>query len=192
MLIGMLFALAIVCILFVGPTFDNILMAIIVYGGLIVAMILAFVYSSRLSSGIAGFLMGGPGGKADTRFQLAEKYEIEHRYNEAIETYMQMIAKDKKDALARLKLADLYAKLRDHDNCMKYLEEAVLLPKGLPKGLSENERINRINRLADMYLKHKRDRRSAVKVLRVIVNEHPKSRYAVYARERIVQIKKGA
>ncbi len=188
MLIGMMMAAAIVCILFIGPTFENTWMAIAVYGGLIVGMVFAFWYSSRLSGGIAGMLMGGSVGKAKQTYGLAERYEIERKYDEAIAVYLKAIAKEKKDPVPRLRLADLYYKVRDFDNCIKYMQEAVQMPKGL----SEHERCNRINRLADLYLKHKGDRAAAARALRLILEEFPESKYSVYARERIVQIKKSA
>ncbi len=181
-------AMAIICILFIGPTFESTWMAIVVYGGLIVGMILAFWYSGRLSGGIAAALMGGSGARSKEKYALAEKYEIERRYDDAITAYLAAITKEKNDPAPRLKLADLYLKKKDYANCIKYLQEAVLMPKGLP----ENERCARINRLADLYIQHGRNRAAAVRALRLILRDYPEGRYALYARERIVQIKKGA
>jgi outer membrane protein assembly factor BamD (BamD/ComL family) len=59
----------------------------------------------------------------------------------------------------------------------------------MPKGLSEDERCSRINRLADLYLEHKDDRASAIRGLTLIIKDYPKSRAAIYARERIDQIR---
>ena len=188
MLIGMLMALAIVCLLYARPTFENTWVAIAVYGGVIAGMILAWWYSQRLSGGLADFMLGGSGGqKAKETYSLAERYEIEHKYEEAIELYLTAIEKDKKNPEPRKKLADLYCKIGDYGNSIRYMLEIL----DLPKGVSEQERCVLINRIADLYLEHKRDRSSAVKVLRRIVKDFPESRYAVYARERIVQIKKG-
>ena len=60
------------------------------------------------------------------------------------------------------------------------------------KGLDEHERCSRINSLADLYIEHKRDRAAAVRALKLILDEFPNSKSALYARERIVGIKKGA
>jgi tetratricopeptide (TPR) repeat protein len=188
MLIGMMMTLGIICLLIIGPTFENTWVAIAVYGGLIVGAILAFYYSDRLSGGIANTIMGGSGGKTKQAYSLAERYVTERKYAEAIEEYLKAIAKEKKNPVPRLRLADIYYKLRDYDNCIKYLSEAVQLPKGL----DEHERCNRINRLADLYIEQKRDRAAAVRALKLILNEFPKSKSALYARERIVEIKKGA
>ena len=186
MLIGMLMTLAIICILLVGPSFDNMLIAALVYGGLVVGAIMAFIYGNRLSEGIAGALLGGSGGHSNQKPDPADALIAERRYGEAITLYMKVIAKKKKDPAPRLKLADLYMKLRDYDNCIKYIEEAV----HMPKGLSDDERCSRLNRLADIYLQQKRDGESAIKALELIVKDHPRSKYAVFARERIREIKK--
>ncbi len=186
MLIGMLFALAIICILIIGPTFENIWVAILVFGGMIVAMILAFIYSSRLSGGIAGALLGS-GGRMKKERDQGDFFIDARKYDEAVKFYLREISKKKKDATLRLKLADVYLKLKDYKNCIKYMEEAVRIPKGLPP----DEQCARINRLADLYLKHKRDRTAAIGALKLILANHPTSRHASYARERIAEIKKG-
>jgi tetratricopeptide (TPR) repeat protein len=185
MLIGMMFAMAIVCMLFIGPSFDSTLVAVLVYGGLIVGMIAAFLYSNRLSSNIAGALMGGPAGKIREVDAHAGALVSERRYKEAIQLYLQAIAKDKRDPSLRLKLADIYLKIRDYENAIKYIEEAIRMPKGL----SEDTRCSRINRLADLYLEHKDDRASAIRALQLIMKDYPKTRSAVYARDRIAHIR---
>jgi len=180
-----MFAMAIVCILFVRPTFDNTMTAVFVYGGLVVGMIVAFWYSHRLSGGIAGALLGGSGGKIKQVDAHAGALVSERKYNEAIQLYRQAIAKDRKDPSLRLKLADIYLKIRDYDHALEYIEEAVRMPKGL----SEDERCQRINRLADLYLQHKGDRASAIRALQLIINDYPRSKSAIFARERIGQIR---
>jgi tetratricopeptide (TPR) repeat protein len=186
-MIGMLMTIAIIGILLVGPTFDNMLVAVLVYGGMVIATILAFVYGNRISEGIARALLGGSGGHSNQKTDPGKALIAERRYDEAIALYIKVIAKRKKDPAPRLKLADLYMKLRDYDNCIKYMEEAVRLAGGL----DEEERCSRINRIADLYLKHKRDRASAIAVLELIPREHPRGKYAGYARERIAEIRKG-
>ncbi|NQU08148.1 MAG: tetratricopeptide repeat protein [Candidatus Abyssubacteria bacterium] len=188
MIIGMLMTLAIIGLLYAGPTFENTWVAVAVYGGLIVGAILAFWYSGRLSGGIADLILGGSGGKVKETYSLAEKYAAEHKYKDAVEVYRRAIEKDNKNPTPRLKLADLYYKLRSIDNSIRCMEEA----SQLPKGMSEAERCTVINRIADLYLHHKRDPASAVRVLRGIIEKYPAGKYAVYARERIVQIKKDA
>jgi tetratricopeptide (TPR) repeat protein len=183
----MLMAAAILCILVIRPTFDSLWIAVLIYGGMIVGMILAFMYSNRLSSGIAGAMLGS-GGKMKQERDHGDDLITERKYDEAVEFYLKKISKKKKNAVLRLKVADLYLKLRDHKNCIKYMEEAVRLPKGLPL----DEQCARINRLADLYLKHKHDRAAAINALKLILQNHPKSRHAVYARERIAGLKKDA
>ena len=185
MLIGMLFAMAIVCILFIRPTFETTLMAVLFYGGLIVAMIAAFWYSNRLSGGIARALMGGPGGKIKQVDAHAGALVSERKYEEAILLYRQAISKDRKDPSLRLKLVDIYMKIRDYENALKYIEEAIRMPKGM----SEDERCLRINRLADLYLRERDDRASAIRALMLIIKDYPKSKSAIFARERIGQIR---
>jgi tetratricopeptide (TPR) repeat protein len=186
MLIGMLFAMAIVCILFIGPDFETTFTAVLVYGGLIVGMIAAFWYSNKLSGGIAGALTGGPGGSINQVDAHASALVSERKYEEAIQLYRQAIIRRKKDPSLRLKLGDIYIKIRDYDNALKYIEEAIRMPKGL----SEHERCLRINRLADLYLQEKDDRGSAIRALKFIITDYPKSRSAIFARERIAQIRK--
>ncbi len=186
MLIGMLFAMAIVMLLYSGAATDDLLTAVAVYGGLIIGMIAAFWYANRVSGGIAGALLGGSGGKTDPTMARADAFVSERKYDEAIGLYRKALAKNKKNPAPRLKLADLYFKLRDYDNCVKYIEQAV----GVPRGLSDDERCSRLNRLADIYLQQKRDRASAIKALELIVKDHPKSKYAVFARERIKHIRR--
>ena len=187
MLIGMLMAALIVGLLFIGPSFENIWVAIAVYGGIIVGMILAWWYSGRLSGGIAGFILGGSaGGDLKETYSLAEKDETEHRYGDAIEHYRRAIEKDRKSPLPRIKLADLHYKLGDYDQCIKYMREALRLSKTM----SESERYSLINRIADVYLEKKGDPASALEVLRRIIKESPGSRYAVYAQDRMLQIRK--
>lgn len=183
MLIGMLFAMAIVCMLFVH--FDNMMTMVLVYGALITGMIAAFWYSNKLSGGIAGALLGGPGGKIKQIDAQAGALVSGRRYNDAIQLYLQAIARDKKDPSLRLKLADIYLKIRDYDNAIKYIELAIRMPKGL----SEDTRCGRINRLADLYLQYKDDRAPAIRALQLIIKDYPKSRAAIYARERIDQIR---
>jgi tetratricopeptide (TPR) repeat protein len=186
MLIGMLMAAAIICLLLIGPSFENVWVAIAVYGGIIGGMLLVWWYSARLSGGVAGFLSGDSvGGKVKETYSLAEKYEVEHKYKAATDLYKRAFEKDKKNPAPRKKLADLYYRLRDYDNCLKYMQEAL----SLPGEMSEAERCDLMNRIADVYLQHKRDRASAVAILRRIINEFPSSKYAVYARDRIMQIK---
>ncbi len=187
MLIGMLFAMAIVMLLYTGAATDDLLTAVLVYGGLIIGMFAAFWYSSRLSSGISGALLGGgSSGKTDPTMARANALVSERKYDEAVEMYCQAISRNKKDPTPRLKLADLYFKLGDYDNCIKYIEQAV----NMPKGLSDSERCSRLNRLADIYLQQKRDDASAIRMLKLIVKDHPKSKYAVFARERIREMRK--
>jgi tetratricopeptide (TPR) repeat protein len=185
MLIGMMFALAIICILIVRPTFETTLTAVLFYGGIVVGMIAAFWYSRRLSGGIAGALMGGPGGKIKKVDAHASALVSERRYKDAVQLYREAIAKNKKDPSLRLNLADIYLKIRDYDSALKYIEQAVQMPKGM----SEDERCSRINRLADLYLEHKDDRASAIRALQLIIKDYPESRSAVFARERIGQIR---
>jgi tetratricopeptide (TPR) repeat protein len=181
----MLFAMAIVMLLYTGAATDDLLTALVVYGGLIIGMFAAFWYSNRLSSGIAGALLGGgSGGKTDPTVARADALVSERKYDDAIGLYLQAIAKNKKNPAPRLKLADLYFRLRDYDNCLKCIEQAVRMRKGL----SDDERCSRLNRLADIYLQQKRDRASAIKALQLIVKDYPKSKSAVFARERIKQI----
>ena len=186
MLIGMLMAVLIVGLLFIGPTFENIWVTVAVYGGIIMGMILAWWYSGRLSGGIAGFILGvSDGGTAKETYSLAEKYETEHKYEEAIEHYRRAIEKDKKNPQPRMRVADLHYRLGDYDHCIAYLQEALKLYKTM----SEGERCSLMNRIADVYLERKRDPVSALKVLGRIVKEFPDSRYAVYARDRMLQIR---
>jgi tetratricopeptide (TPR) repeat protein len=186
MLIGMLMAAAIVCLLFIGPTFENTLVAVAVYGGVILGMILVWWYSQRVSGGIADFLSGGSGSeKVKETYGLAERYEAEHKYGEAIKLYREAIEKDSKNPTPRKKLGDLYYRLRDYDKSIKCMLEIL----DLPKGVSEDERCALMNRIADLCLQHKKDKRSAIVILKRLIKEFPDSKYAVYARERIVQIK---
>lgn len=186
MLIEMLIVVGIIALLLVGPSFENVWVAIAVYGGIIGGMLFVWWYAARLSGGVAGFLTGSSAsGKVKKTYSLAEKYEVEHKYEAAIELYKQAFEKDKKDPAPRKKLADLYYRLRDYDNCLKYMHEAL----SMPGEMSEPERCDLMNRIADVYLQYKNDRASAVEILRRIINESPKSKYAVYARDRIMQIK---
>ena len=101
----MLMTLAIICLMVAGPTFENTIVAIAVYGGIILGGILAFWYSQRVSGGIADFFMGGSGTqKVKETFGQAERYEAEHKYEEAIEIYRRATGKDKKNPFPRKKL----------------------------------------------------------------------------------------
>lgn len=187
MLIGMLMAVLIVGLLIVGPTFENTLVAVAVYGGIIVAMILGWWYSQRLSGGIAGMMLGVSNrGRAKETYDLAEKYETEQKFDDAVEVYREAIERDQKNPAPRIKLAGLYNRLGDYDNSIKYMKEAL----DMPKGLSQDERVSLINRLADLYVQKKQDPASAIKVLKQIVKEFPNTQYALYARERAHQIRK--
>lgn len=186
MLIGMLMTLAIIGLLYAGPDFDNTMVAIAVYGGVILGMILAWWYMQRASGGIADFFMGGSERqKVDETFSRAERYEIEQKYDEAIELYHGAIKKKPKNPVPRKKLGDLYFKLGDYGNSIKYMLEIL----DLPKGVSDDERCTLMNRIADLYLHQKKDKRSAMAILKRLVREFPDSKYAAYARERIVQIR---
>jgi tetratricopeptide (TPR) repeat protein len=187
MLIGMLFAMAIVMLLYIRPSFDNVFVALAVYGGLIVAMVLAFIYSDRLSAGIAAFLLGsGNVGKIKETYSLAERFEIERNFKGAIEIYRRAIERDKTSVVPRLKLADLYYQLNDFDNCLACLQQALNLSS---RQMSVSERCSLMNRMADLYLHNKAEPAQAVEVLRRLIKEHPKSKYALYARDRIMSIK---
>lgn len=187
MLIGMLLAVVIVGLLVTGAGPDDVLVAIALYGGLIVAMILAFIYSERLSLGIAGFFLGGSaGGRVQETYSLAERYEVEHKFEDAIRTYLEALERDRRNPTPRLRLADLYYRLGDYDNCVKYMHEALSVT---PK-MSQSERCAVMNRIADVYLQHKRDPASAVAILKQLIREFPKSKSALYARDRIARIRK--
>ncbi|MBI4833145.1 MAG: tetratricopeptide repeat protein [Candidatus Lindowbacteria bacterium] len=187
MLIEILMVLFIIGLLYAGPTFENIWVAIAVYGGIIAGMILALWYSGRLSGGVAGFLLGGTAaGKVKETYDLAEKYEVEHRFEEAIAIYQGAFANDKKNPAPRIRLADLYYHLEDYDNCIKYMREAL----GLAASMPESERVSLMNRLADVHLQKKRDAPSAIAILNRVVEEFPKTKYALYARERIIELKR--
>ena len=186
MLIGMLMVVLIVGLLLIGPSFENIWTALAVYGGIIVGMLIAWWYSGRLSGGIAGFILGeSVGGDVKETYSLAERYETEHEYRNAIEQYRRAIEKDKKSARPRMKLADLHYRLGEYDHCITYMQEAL----HLSKTMSVSERCALMNRIADVYLEQKHDPASALEVLRDIVKEFPDSRYAVYARDRMLQIR---
>jgi len=186
MLIGMLMAVLIVGLLVIGPSFENIWVTLAVYGGIIGGMLLAWWYSGRLSGGIAGFMLGdSAGADAQETYSLAERYETEHEYGKAIEQYRRAIEKDKKNVQPRMKLADLHYRLGEYDRCITHMQEAVDLSRTMPM----SERCALMNRLADVYLEQKHDPVSALEILRKIVTEFPDSRYAVYARDRMMQIK---
>ncbi|RJP65517.1 MAG: tetratricopeptide repeat protein [Candidatus Abyssobacteria bacterium SURF_17] len=189
MFIEILIVAAIIGLLFIGPRFENAWVAIAVYGGVIVGMILALWYSGRLSSGIAGFLLGGSGGgKVKETYDLAEKYEVEHRYEDAINVYRRAFEKDKKNPTPRMRLADLYYRLGDYDNCLTYMQEALRLSQTM----SDSERCSLMNRIADVHLQHKHDPASAATILKQIIKEFPNSKHALFARERIAEMKKNA
>jgi len=186
MLIGMLFTVAIICILVVGPSFDNVMVAIAIYGGIILGMIVLWWYSSKWTGGITDFFMGVSGGKAKETYHLAEKYEIEHNYEAAMDVYRKAIEKDKKNPEPRTKLADLYHKLGDFDKCVKYMEESLALSRSMSAG----ERVAVLNRIADLHLHSRNDPASAISVLRRIVKDFPDTKFALNARERMVNIKR--
>ncbi|MBI5117385.1 tetratricopeptide repeat protein [Candidatus Poribacteria bacterium] len=186
MLIEILLVLLIIGVLLAGPTFESIWTAIAVYGGIIMGMILALWYSGRLSGEIAGFLLGGSAaGKAKKTYDLAQKCEVEHKFEEAVALYRSALESDKKNPSPRIRLADLYYRLEDYDNCIRYMREALTLAASM----SESERVSLMNRLADVYMQRKQDTAAAISILKRITEEFPKSKHAVYARERMIQIR---
>ena len=181
MLIQMLLVVLIIGMLIAGPSVADIWTLAAVIGGLL----LMLWYSRRFSEGIANLLLGGMGStREEQTYSLGEKYEIEHDYDAAIEQYMLAARKDKKSPTPRLKLANLYYKLEDYDNCLKYLEEALRMSKGMPV----DNRCTVVNRVADIYIQNKQDSSSAVRVLKRFAEQFPNTQYASYARDRISQI----
>ena len=189
MLIGMLMAVLIIGLLVAGPTFENIWVAVAVYGGIILGMILAFRYSSGLAGGIANSLMGGSarGGKADMLYAEAKKCELERNYKGAVEIYRRAIKMDAKNPEPRKRMADLYLRLRKYDAAIGCMGEIL----DRCRGMTDGERCSLMNRMADIHLSNKRDPASAVEVLERLVEQYPKSTSALYARERIAEIRKG-
>jgi tetratricopeptide (TPR) repeat protein len=180
--------LGIICLLIVGPTFENTLVALAVYGGIIIGMILAWWYSQKASGGIADFFMGSSGSaKVNKTLALGKQYEAERNYKAAIEQYNLAIKKNKKDPEPRRRLVELYKRLRNIDKTIQYMQELV----DLPKGVSVDERCTLMNRMADLYLSKKNDRQSAVAILERLEKEFAGTKYAEYARDRIAEIKKG-
>jgi outer membrane protein assembly factor BamD (BamD/ComL family) len=55
--------------------------------------------------------------------------------------------------------------------------------------MTPDERCALVNRMADIYLKHKKDRAAAIKILSRIIDEYPKSASAGYAQERIAALR---
>lgn len=188
MLIGMLLTVLITGILVAGPSIDNLWLAIAVYGGIVAAIIIAWLYAGNLSNGIAGFMLGGTGGKGDKALGLARRYEIDGDYQAAVAVYNRVIKRQKKNPLPRIKLAELHYKLGDYDRFVRYMDEALAVGSKLPQG----ERCELINRIADAHLHRRKDPASAIAILRRLVQQFPDSKYALYARERIMQIKESA
>jgi tetratricopeptide (TPR) repeat protein len=186
MLIEMLLVILIIGLIVAGPSFKNIWVGIAVYGGIIGGLVFAWWYSRQLSGSIADLLLGGMGGdKVKPTYGLAEKYEMEHNYEAAINQYLLAIKKDKKNPTPRLKLANLYYRLEDYDNCLRHMEEALRISKAIPL----DNRCTTVNRIADIYIQHKADPNSAVRILKELADKHPATKYAAYARDRIARIK---
>lgn len=177
----MLLVILIIGMLIAGPSIVDMWMLAAVIGGLLVAL----WYTRRISGGIADLLVGGMGSrKSEQTYSLAQRYETDHNYEAAIDQYLLAIKKTKKDPTPRMKLANLYYKLGDYDNCLTYMNDALRVSTRM----SLYDRCTLANRIADLYLQHKGDTASAVAVLKQIVEDEPTSKYAEYARDRISEI----
>ncbi len=183
-MIQLLLVLFIIGLLLGGPSCGNIWLTRLFYTGIIGFVILAFWYSNRLSSGIANFLFGGSAGKANDALLRAERLEGQNNFRSAVEAYEEAIQKDKKNPAPQLKLANLYFRLREYDKGLQCMLDA--LQKG--KNISASERCSAMNRMADIYIQHKKNPAAAVEILSRIIAEYPNSKYARYARERIAGI----
>ncbi|RJP17803.1 MAG: hypothetical protein C4520_15650 [Candidatus Abyssobacteria bacterium SURF_5] len=186
MLLQLLIVVLIIGLLVAGPSFENILITIGFYGGIIGSLVVAFLYAGRVSGGIADFLSGIPvSGKTDRAIARAERSELERGYEEAVRLYQQIISKDRKNPAPRLKLAELHFKLRDYDKYLQQMHEMLDACRKMPM----SERCALINRMADIYLQRKKDPAAAVEILSRIIAEFPKTKYAGYARERIAGLR---
>ena len=182
MLIQLLIVVLIIGLLYAGPTFDNILITLAFYFGVIGSLIAGFWYAGRVSGSIADVILGGFGNeKTDLTLALAEQHERERKYQSAIDLYKKAIAKNRKNPAPRLKLANLYLRLKKYDLCLGCMEETLQACRGMPM----SERCTLMNRMADICLQHKQDPAAASKILLRIISEYPESTYAAYARERI-------
>jgi tetratricopeptide (TPR) repeat protein len=181
MLIQLLIVILIIGLLYAGPTFDNILITLAFYGGIIGGLAVAFWYAGRLSGGIADALLGGSGGRTDPTFGRAEQYERERKFQAAIELYQKAISKDKRNPTPRLKLADLHLRLRNYDLALQQMKETLQVCRRMPM----SERCALMNRMADIHLQHRKDSAAAAQILSQIISEFPDTKYSAYARERI-------
>jgi tetratricopeptide (TPR) repeat protein len=184
MLIQSLLVLLIMGLLISGVSFGSVWANVAVYGGMIGGIIFAFFYSRKLSGGIAEFITGGSGGKINENLAAAERYESQKDFKAAVDAYRKAIAKDKKNPGIRLKLIDLYLKLHNYDMCLNQMQETLQACPRMPM----NQRCSLMNRMADIYLQHKKEPAAASAILSQIIAEFPDSKYAAYARERIAAI----
>ncbi len=181
MLIQMLLTVLIIGMLIAGTSVGNVW----TFVGAIAGIILLAWYARRVSGGIANLLLGDMSGrKVEQTYSLAQKYELDHDYEAAINEYLLAIKKNKKDPTPKMKLGNLYYQLGDYDNCLACMNDALRLSKKM----SPEARCTLANRIADLYLQHKGDSASAVAVLKQITEGLPTSTYAEYARDRISQI----
>lgn len=183
MLIQLLIVVAIIGILYVRPSFDNIFITIGFYTGVLGGFVFLFWYARRLSGSIVDLLVGGSmkSGKADQLINMAELHEHEKKYEAAVELFEKAIAKDKGNPAPRVKLAELYLRLQKYD---LYLQHMRNLLDTCPK-VPMSDRCTYMNRMADICLNQQENPKAAIEILSRIIKEFPQSKYALYARERI-------
>jgi tetratricopeptide (TPR) repeat protein len=117
-------------------------------------------------------------------YDIAEKLTTEGRYAEAVAEYERAIEEAPDDVAPRTFLADTYCKAGQYELAARALDEALKLD------LSEEERCQIANRLADIHLHYTDEPEKAIEVLSGIVDAYPESAFARYARERIARIRK--
>lgn len=112
-------------------------------------------------------------------YDRADAAERQMDWQSAAALYQEALAADPKDGEAMWRLAEVYLKMGNFQAAINYFMNMLALPQDADKACAIRMR------LADLYENNLRNRRAAAEQLRAIVRDHPQSKYARFARERL-------
>lgn len=185
MLISMLMTLLIIMFLLTGgtPTLGDVLLMVAIG---VPGFALIVYLRNRFAEGfVTTFLgMGAPAmSSADVQTDEADGYVQQQQYDAALFAYEQALRKAKgaQRAPLMLRLAET-AMLADHpDEALRWWRHALQQKKGL----TDEQRARTLFRMAEVLRDREGDLRGAAQLLAQVQRDHPGSKFASYAEERL-------
>lgn len=123
--------------------------------------------------------------KTSRHVSLARAYERQQDYTTAVKEYETAIKKGKKNVDLYLELSEFYYRLGKYDRAIEVCRRILKANKKMNLG----QKFYLVSRMVDIYVQKKKDRGSAIALLEAIAQNHPESKYAAIASERIAKLR---